>query len=644
MISKRILIVEDEQIIALDLRKILQNLGYEVVAILPTGEEAIANIIGLNPDLVMMDIHLGGGVNGIEAANELHKLLDVPVIFLTASGDPATLARAKISAPFGYLLKPFDKHILHATIEIALERRSLERKLRENEEQYRQNAILLKAVIENSNARIWSIDRDYNLLACNSAFEEKVASDTGRILQKGDSVLLEAIFPATLEEFKGYYLRALAGEHLAVEKKITQNNENRFSEYLFNPLIGEAGNVNGVTVLERDITQKKRDAEAIQRRFIQLTLINEIGREIASSLKLDSILSKAAQLIQEQFGYHHVGLFLLDAEQGVLSLQAKAGSYVRLLPAKHQLTIGQGMVGWCGQHGERVLANDVSSETRYVNLYPDRIPTRSELCVPLRIGKDILGVLDVQSPLLDAFGKEDILVIETLADQIAVAIENARLYEQVRRDAETRATLLHEVNHRVSNNLAALIGVIGLEQTRATRSGTEAYSNFLNEIGNRVQGLAAVHRLFSMANWSPLPAHALVEQIISGPLKLVPVGKWVKVNVTPTEIVVNPRQANSLALLVNELATNTLKHALTDRDSVAISISFRLGSDGYASLVYRDDGAGFPKNVMRWQDINTGMDLIRTLSRIDLAGDVILSNDHGAVTTIRFKYPTTVRS
>ena len=88
------------------------------------------------------------------------------------------------------------------------------------------------------------------------------------------------------------------------------------------------------------------------------------------------------------------------------------------------------MVGWVAEHGERLLADDVETEGHYVNFYPELIPTRSELSVPIRIGDQTVGVLDVQSPAVNAFDENDVKVMETLADQIAVAMANAQLYEE----------------------------------------------------------------------------------------------------------------------------------------------------------------------------------------------------------------------
>jgi signal transduction histidine kinase len=178
--------------------------------------------------------------------------------------------------------------------------------------------------------------------------------------------------------------------------------------------------------------------ETLAQRAAQLVLINEIGKQIVSVLALDALLAKATQLIQKHFGYHHVGLFTIDREHGELVMQAAAGDLAESFPPAHHLKLNQGIVGWVGKQGEKLLANDVSIEPHYVNLYPEVIFTRSELAVPLRVGNKLLGVLDVQSPQTNAFDDNDLLVIETLADQIAIAIENARLYQAIQHELQER--------------------------------------------------------------------------------------------------------------------------------------------------------------------------------------------------------------
>jgi signal transduction histidine kinase/CheY-like chemotaxis protein len=131
-----ILVVEDEQLVALDIEKRLEPLGY-AVATASTGEEAVDRIRTLRPDLVLMDIKLNGGMDGIEAAQKVHAAMDVPVIYLTAYADEATLDRARMSKPYGYVLKPFDARELKATIEMALQRHWSDRHRRQREEMQR---------------------------------------------------------------------------------------------------------------------------------------------------------------------------------------------------------------------------------------------------------------------------------------------------------------------------------------------------------------------------------------------------------------------------------------------------------------------------------------------------------------------------
>jgi DNA-binding NarL/FixJ family response regulator len=115
-----VLVVEDEAIVAADLTGKLKQLGYEVVGTAATGEEAVELACTLRPDVVLMDIWLKGPMDGIEATETLHCQLDVPVIYLTAHSDSATLDRAKITQPFGYILKPFEERELATNIEMAL--------------------------------------------------------------------------------------------------------------------------------------------------------------------------------------------------------------------------------------------------------------------------------------------------------------------------------------------------------------------------------------------------------------------------------------------------------------------------------------------------------------------------------------------
>jgi adenylate cyclase len=135
----KIMIVEDESIIAIDIKITLQRLGYTVVSVVSSGEKAIENVEHSNPDIILMDISLSGEMDGIMAVEEIRKNRNIPVVYLTALTDEETLQRARVTEPFGYLLKPFDERSLHSTIEMALYKHKadieLKRRTRELEEE-----------------------------------------------------------------------------------------------------------------------------------------------------------------------------------------------------------------------------------------------------------------------------------------------------------------------------------------------------------------------------------------------------------------------------------------------------------------------------------------------------------------------------
>ena len=133
MAHAKILIVEDESIVARDLQRRLIHLGYDVVGAVPTGDEAIKKASILLPDVVLMDVRLKGDIDGIEAATEIRFRFGIPSIYLSAYADNDTLKRASVTEPFGYILKPFEERELHTTIEMALYRNELEHKIKENE-------------------------------------------------------------------------------------------------------------------------------------------------------------------------------------------------------------------------------------------------------------------------------------------------------------------------------------------------------------------------------------------------------------------------------------------------------------------------------------------------------------------------------
>ncbi|ABS55760.1 multi-sensor signal transduction histidine kinase [Methanoregula boonei 6A8] len=151
MAAARILIVEDERLVAEDIKLTLLGFGYQIAGITTTGEEAIRLARDATPDLILMDIHLAGTINGIAAAEEIQKFSAVPVVYLTAFADENITAQAKITQPYGYIIKPYDERELRTVIEFSLFKSQLDQKLKESEEKYR-------ALAENTADVLFALD------------------------------------------------------------------------------------------------------------------------------------------------------------------------------------------------------------------------------------------------------------------------------------------------------------------------------------------------------------------------------------------------------------------------------------------------------------------------------------------------------
>jgi len=274
----------------------------------------------------------------------------------------------------------------------------------------------------------------------------------------------------------------------------------------------EGNRVAGVHGVLSNITKWKQTEEALAQRVSQLQLVGEVAKKASSFLDPDSLLSYVGTAIQQRFGYYHVDVFLVDKTQEYAVFETSSNPSV-VKPRKdtrQRFKVGkEGMIGWVAGTGEPLLANDVRREPRYL---PDELlpNIRSELVVPLKVEDQIMGVLDIDSDRLEAFGQEDVFVLQTLANQLAIALGNARLYEETRRLAAFNEGIVENVvvgisvedadgNFTFLNPAAAdLLGypieeLIGRHWTTVVPGDQQAI--VLETLNQRLTGMAASYEL-----------------------------------------------------------------------------------------------------------------------------------------------------
>ena len=222
--------------------------------------------------------------------------------------------------------------------------------------------------------------------------------------------------------------------------------------------------------------------------------------------------------------------------------------------------------------------------------------------------------------------------------QIATDVtERRETREKLEEFAATQKTLLREVNHRVKNNLSAIIGMLHMEEERA-HEGESSYGEILHDLVSRIQGLSTVHSLLSAGEWKPIPLTSLCREIVRASLSAVPHEKKVDFEVEETSATIGSTQAHHLALVLNELATNTVKHALGDKDSVQINVKIDETAGGMIKISFQDNGPGYPEELVSgdMRRANVGLEIIQGIISSNLQGTVDFANENGAVTRFSF--------
>ncbi len=281
MTEARILIVEDELIVAESIRYALLDMGYTVMDIAISGEEAVQMVTEpraiapestaipqTQPDLILMDIKLKSGITGIQAAEQIRAHFDIPIVYLTAYADEATLEEAKRTEPFGYLLKPFKIEDLHSTIEMALYKHAMEKRLRASEERYRR-------LVETLNEGIWMIDAQANTTFVNPRMAEMLG------------YTVEEMLGRSLFSFMDEQGREIAEQHIARRRRgireqhdfelLHKDGARVYTSMETAPMLDEKGHYVGALAAVQDITERRRmeeeltvEHEALQKRTHEL--------------------------------------------------------------------------------------------------------------------------------------------------------------------------------------------------------------------------------------------------------------------------------------------------------------------------------------------------------------------------------------
>ncbi len=318
--SARILVVEDEKIVARDIKNRLRNLGYAVPAIVSSGEEAIQKAEEIRPDLVLMDIVLKGKIDGIKAAKEIYTRFDIPVIYLTAYSDKETLRRVKMTEPFGYIHKPFEIKEMRSSIEIALHKHRVDKKLKEKKKWL---ALTLKSIGDG----VITTDTEGVITFMNPVAESLTAWEKEEALGKNISDVFKIITEETRSPLPNPVKNVLNNSPIRGHQVIliSKNGNEMLIEKSAAPIRDDIGNISGVVLAFRKINgllesrtkkiQQPEPTEKIRLTIICSTIFREGIRKILEPERDIEIIAEASsdQEIIPSIEQSRPNVLLIDA-------------------------------------------------------------------------------------------------------------------------------------------------------------------------------------------------------------------------------------------------------------------------------------------------------------------------------------------
>lgn len=457
-----VLIVEDGAIVAVHLRKMLVGLGYIVFTPVASGEEAIAAVAEKQPNLVLMDIQLAGKMDGITAAEQIIAATDVPIIFLTSYSQDPLLQRAKTISPYGYLIKPVSPQELTATIEMALYRHSIDRQLREQEEE-------LSAIFENSPLIMLLLDGERKVCKVNSYAADFANLSAADMLDLLGGNSLHCLHSLDHPEGCGFgvhcqgctvrqrvmdtFTTGLGHHQEEAGLTLLVNGEEKELSFLLSTTRLNVRQKPMVLVSLQDITKRKEAEKALQKahdeleirvqeRTADLHLTNtRLNEEIKERQRKEKIL-RAHLLVREYAGVHGLNDFLtksldeveritgsrigflhfLKGEEKTLCLQTWSSATLEIFckteaKGRHCPVDKAGVWVDCIHQRRPIIHNDYATLPDRKGLPPGHAEVIRELVVPIMREKRIVAIIGVGNKASD-YDDDDVETVVELGDII----------------------------------------------------------------------------------------------------------------------------------------------------------------------------------------------------------------------------------
>jgi PAS domain S-box-containing protein len=463
MPDARLLLVLDDSL-AKELQETLKGLGYQIVNCVSTGQQALENIARLRPDLALVGIHLSGELGGIAIGKQLYDQYDLPVIYISKQSGQATIRRSRGTAPFGYLFNPTDEKQILATIEVALARHSMEKKVRESEQ-------WLSTILHSISDGVIALDMEERIRFINPIAEELIRKKRFDVIDKPLNDVLTLVYANSDEHvsisnviafFQGQALRT------GFEALILHEDGTRVPVEIFiSPLTDKNAQV-GMVLAFQDITERKRTLEEIRLYAMRSAALLRAAEQLNARLDVKAVLSMVCEICNNTLNTTATSAFLHDpAQNAFISITIAVNNAVsqykfdkQTFSKRYEIPV-ELISNVLSQSKPVVAIKDIQGldlpGIPYLSKIRD-MDVRSLAISGMYQNNALTGILVAQMhDSIREFTQEDLDLLRGLTDQATIAVGNATLFEQVvasrsRQQALTRR--LVDVQEDERRNLA----------------------------------------------------------------------------------------------------------------------------------------------------------------------------------------------
>ncbi len=588
-LQKTILLVEDDRLVAMLEKKTLEAAGYTVVTV-STGEDAVARLAqderidDERIDLVLMDIDLGPGIDGTEAAERILSQHDLPVVFLSSHTEPEVVEKTEGIGSYGYIVKNSGDTVLLASIRMAFRLHEARVQLNAASEQKDRAVRDLGIVFDSVPAMIWQKDLQGRFLRVNKPWCETVGVSREEILGKtAYDAFPEHLAAASVAEDQEI-LRSGVPRLGAIKPYPTKNGDPgwiRTDKMVFTDERGEVAGVIGFAV---DITEQRQAEEALRE----------------SEARNNAIVRAIPDLV---------------------FVHERSGKYLDCHAFDKDLLVAERLIGSTVQE-----ALPEETAQKFLEAFECAATTQEVSVIEYSLQVPA-GTREFEARIAPM---DNGLLLSIVRD----VTERKRAEKEIRELVVEKENLLREVHHRVKNTMNTMVGVLNLEADRL--EGHPEAAAAMQDAGNRFQSMELLYdQLYRADTHITGSAQDYITQLVNKVVALFPSAETVETVISVEEFVMDAKRLSKLGLIVNELVTNAMKYAFRGRTDGRLTVAVDRGADETVTVVVADDGPGLPDSLNIDTASSFGLTMVEALTE-GLGGTIRFERNAGTRCVLEF--------